>query len=107
MQQRRSDRPELSQEREDFSAANSSLSPARVSRSTPRSLVLYILALLPFLGFLVGAIFFNQVVPLVFGFPRLLAWIVLWIVLTSCIMSIIYYLDPQNISVPLREESRQ
>lgn len=107
MQQRKSDRSEFSQEREEFCAASSSLSPARVGRSTARSLVLLILALFPFLGFLVGVIFFNQVVPLVFGFPLLLAWIVLWIVLTSCIMATIYFLDPQNIPVPAREESRQ
>ena len=81
--------------------------PAGAGRSTVRSLVLYTLSLLPFLGFLVGAVFFNQVVPLVFGFPRLLAWIVLWIVLTSCIMSVIYFLDPQNIPVSSREEPHQ
>jgi len=28
--------------------------------------------------------------------PLILAWIVLWIVLTSAIMSIIYYCDPAN-----------
>ncbi len=107
MPRRISDRSEISLERNEVCAASENLLPARVGRSKARSLVLYILALLPFLGFLVGAIFFNQVTPLVFGFPRLLAWLVLWIVLTSCIMSVIYFLDPQNIPAPFREESRQ
>lgn len=98
-----SDPSEIAQERERFEAAL----PTRVVSCTARSLALYVLALLPFLGFLVGSIFVNQVVPLVFGFPRLLAWIVLWIVMTSCIMSIIYFFDPQNAPSPLHGKSRQ
>jgi hypothetical protein len=107
MQQRKSDRSEIFQEREEFYAPSSSLIPARVGPSTARSLLLGALATLPFFGFLVGAILFNQVSPFVFGFPRLLAWVVLWIVLTSFIMWTIYYLDPQNTPIPAHEESRQ
>jgi hypothetical protein len=55
-----------------------------------------ILALLPFLGVLVGACFFNRVTPLVFGLPLLLAWLLLWLLLTSAIMALIYWLDPAN-----------
>lgn len=55
-----------------------------------------ILALLPFLGVLVGAYFFNRVTPLVFGLPFLLAWLLLWLLLTSAIMALIYCLDPAN-----------
>jgi hypothetical protein len=54
------------------------------------------LALLPFLGLLGGVFWFNQVTPLVFGMPLLLAWIVLWILLTSAIMAVIYACDPVN-----------
>lgn len=55
-----------------------------------------ILAALPFLGVLVGAWFFNRVTPLVLGLPLLLAWLVLWLLLTSAIMALIYRLDPAN-----------
>jgi len=59
------------------------------------------LAVLPFLGILVGVPWFNRVEPMILGMPLLLAWIVLWIVLTSGIMAIIYACDPAN-----REDSR-
>ncbi|RTM15353.1 MAG: DUF3311 domain-containing protein [Bradyrhizobiaceae bacterium] len=97
-----SDPSQITRERKEFSAAL----PARAISSTARSSLLFLLALLPFLGFLVGSTFVNQVTPLVFGFPRLLAWIVLWIILTSCIMSVIYILDPQNAPAPPDEKSR-
>jgi hypothetical protein len=54
------------------------------------------LAVLPFIGILVGVPFFNRVEPLVFGMPLLLAWVVLWILLTAAIMGIIYRFDPTN-----------
>jgi formate hydrogenlyase subunit 3/multisubunit Na+/H+ antiporter MnhD subunit len=53
-------------------------------------------ALLPFVAILGGVFFLNRVEPLVFGMPLLLAWIVLWIVLTSLIMAVIYAFDPAN-----------
>jgi hypothetical protein len=34
--------------------------------------------------------------PLVLGLPFLLAWIVIWILLTSVIMAVIYAADPAN-----------
>lgn len=55
------------------------------------------LAVLPFLGILVGVPFLNQVEPLIMGMPLILFWIVLWIVLTAVIMGIIYLNDPANI----------
>ena len=58
------------------------------------------LALLPFLGILLGAIYLNRVTPLVFGLPLLLAWLLLWIVLTSVIMLVIYLADPANRTQP-------
>lgn len=54
------------------------------------------LAILPFLGILVGVPLLNRVEPLVFGMPLILAWIVLWILLTAVIMGIIYLCDPAN-----------
>ena len=54
------------------------------------------LAALPLLGLLIGPFFVNEVTPYVFGMPRLLAWIVIWIVLTSVIMAVIYQFDPAN-----------
>jgi len=58
------------------------------------------LAVLPFLGILVGTPFFNRVEPLVLGMPLLLAWIIMWIILTAAIMALIYLLDPANRDVP-------
>ncbi|MGA2550235.1 MAG: DUF3311 domain-containing protein [Burkholderiaceae bacterium] len=57
---------------------------------------LRLLAILPFLGILVGVAFVNQAKPLVFGMPLVLAWIVGWIVLSSLIMAIVYASDPSN-----------
>ncbi len=57
---------------------------------------LRLLALLPFIGILVGAAFTNRVTPLVFGMPLVLAWQVLCVVLTAVIMGIIYLCDPIN-----------
>ena len=54
------------------------------------------LAVLPFIGILVGTPYFNRVTPLVLGMPLILAWIVLWILLTSAIMALIYLTDPAN-----------
>jgi len=57
------------------------------------------LAVLPFLGMLAGVPFLNRVEPLVLGMPLVLAWLVLWIVLSSVIMAIIYVCDPANRNV--------
>ncbi len=55
-----------------------------------------LLAVLPFIGMLGGVFFVNEVTPLVLGLPLLLAWIVLWVLLTSAIMALIYLADPEN-----------
>ena len=59
-------------------------------------LLRYLLALLPFIGIIIGVPFVNRVEPLVLGMPLVLAWIVIWIVLSAVIMAIIYRLDPAN-----------
>jgi Protein of unknown function (DUF3311) len=55
-----------------------------------------LLAVLPFLGILVGVPLLNRVEPLVLGMPLILAWIVLWVVLTVVIMLVVYWCDPAN-----------
>lgn len=57
---------------------------------------LRLLAALPFIGILIGVPFVNRVEPLVLGMPFVLAWIVIWVVLTSAIMAAVYWLDPAN-----------
>jgi hypothetical protein len=57
---------------------------------------LRILAALPFIGILLGVPFVNRVEPLVLGMPFVLAWIVLWVILISVIMGLIYRFDPSN-----------
>ena len=73
-------------------------------REAGPSTLLLSLAALPFIGFLVGVTFVNRVTPFIFGFPCLLAWVLLWIVLTSIVMGAIYRLDPDN---AIKEEVEQ
>jgi hypothetical protein len=54
------------------------------------------LAVLPFLGMLVGPFFLNRFSPPVLGMPLLLAWLVAWVLLTAAIMAVIFWLDPEN-----------
>jgi hypothetical protein len=54
------------------------------------------LVALPFLGILIGTAFANQVEPLVFGMPFVLAWIVGWVVVGAAAMALVYVLDPVN-----------
>jgi Protein of unknown function (DUF3311) len=53
-------------------------------------------ALLPFLALIIGPFFVNRVTPYVLGLPFLLAWIVIWVVLSSAIMAVIFWFDPEN-----------
>ncbi|MFM0340080.1 DUF3311 domain-containing protein [Paraburkholderia fungorum] len=70
-------------------------------------MLLRVLAALPFIGILVGVAFVNRVEPLVLGMPFVLAWIVMWVVLSSIIMAIIYRLDPTNRQIAIEgEEAR-
>lgn len=55
-----------------------------------------VLAAIPFIGILGGVGLANRVEPYVLGLPFFLFYIVLWIVLTSVIMGIVYKLDPKN-----------
>ncbi len=51
---------------------------------------IYLLGALPFLGILGGIIFADRVEPFILGLPFILFWIVVWVILTSVIMGIIY-----------------
>ncbi|MGG3470621.1 DUF3311 domain-containing protein [Neobacillus pocheonensis] len=55
-----------------------------------------LLALLPFIGLLGGVPFANKVTPYIFGMPFVLFYIVLWVVLTSGIMALVFKMDPAN-----------
>ncbi|AXE96465.1 DUF3311 domain-containing protein [Paraburkholderia sp. 22099] len=59
-------------------------------------MLLRVLAALPFIGILLGVPFVNRVEPLMLGMPFVLAWIVMWVVLSSLIMAIVYRLDASN-----------
>ena len=54
------------------------------------------LAVLPFLGLIVGPFFVDRVQPFILGLPLLLAWIVAWVVLTAIIMAVIYGIDARE-----------
>ena len=54
------------------------------------------LAVLPFIGILLGVPFANRVEPLVLGMPFVLAWIVLWVSSPRSSWAIIYRCDPAN-----------
>jgi cation transporter-like permease len=55
-----------------------------------------VFALVPFAAMLVGPFFLNRVEPTILGMPFLLAWFVVWIVLSAAIMAIIFRFDPAN-----------
>jgi len=59
-------------------------------------MLIRLLSALPFAGILVGSIFVNRATPLVLGLPPMLAWLLLWVVLTSLVMAVIYRFDPEN-----------
>ncbi len=64
-----------------------------------RSLVMkfiYILSVLPFVGILGFLPFVNRVTPFVLGMPFNMFWMVIWVVLTSIILGVMYKLDPRN-----------
>lgn len=54
------------------------------------------LASIPFILMLVCTPFVNRTTPTIAGFPFLLTWIVVAVVLTSVCMAIVYKTDPAN-----------
>jgi len=53
-------------------------------------------AIIPFIGMFAGPIFHNSVTPFILGMPFILAWIVLWVLIASATMAVIYALDPMR-----------
>jgi Protein of unknown function (DUF3311) len=51
------------------------------------------LTALPSIILLGGIPFVNRVHPMVFGLPLLMAWIVIWVVVTSAVMALMWYRD--------------
>jgi hypothetical protein len=51
------------------------------------------LGVLPPLGMLGGVPFVNRAGPLILGLPPLMAWVILWILLTPIVLGVIYALD--------------
>ena len=58
------------------------------------------LAVVPFVGLLIGPVVHNRLHPFILGMPFPLGWIAVWIVLTAIIMAIVYVLDPANRGEP-------
>ncbi|NOU70393.1 DUF3311 domain-containing protein [Paenibacillus sp. LMG 31458] len=58
--------------------------------------LIHFLALLPFVGMLVLLPLVNKVQPFILGMPFILFWVVLWAVLSSACLGLIYKLDPAN-----------
>ncbi len=63
---------------------------------SPGSVFRFVLAVLPFVGMLVLIPFVNRVEPYILDLPFLLFWIVLWVVITSVCMTVVYFTDPAN-----------
>jgi hypothetical protein len=59
-------------------------------------MLLRLLSLIPIIGVIGGAAFVNRVTPFVFGMPLVLAWMAMWLILTSVCMGVVYLLDPAN-----------
>ena len=58
--------------------------------------VQHVLAGLPFLGILVGMFFANSVEPYVLGLPFAMFWVVMWVVVSSGLMAVVYRLDARD-----------
>jgi hypothetical protein len=56
----------------------------------------HVLAAIPFLGVLVGMFFANSVEPYVLGLPFAMFWVVMWVLLASVLMAIVYRLDQRE-----------
>lgn len=55
-----------------------------------------LLLIIPFIGLCVLLPVANRIEPYILGMPFLLFWIVLWMILSSVVLFIVYKLDPAN-----------
>jgi hypothetical protein len=53
----------------------------------------YLLASIPIAATLIGPFFLNRTLPFILGMPLLLGWLAVTLVVTSLVMTCIYYLD--------------
>jgi len=68
--------------------------PAPDHPSTPHHWRPYhLLAAVPTVILLAGIPFVNRVHPMILGLPLIIAWILLWVVVTSGVMGLMLYLD--------------
>lgn len=51
---------------------------------------------MPAVGTLIGPLVHNSTQPFILGMPFILGWIVVWLLLTTPIMAVVYWLDPAN-----------
>jgi Na+/melibiose symporter-like transporter len=58
--------------------------------------VIALLSLLPFIGMLGFLPVVNKVEPYILGLPFLFFWVIVWVILTSVILAVVYKLDPAN-----------
>jgi hypothetical protein len=56
------------------------------------------LAVVPFVGMFIGPVLHNSATPFILGMPFILGWLVIWVLLTSAIMAVIYGLDPVRLA---------
>jgi Na+-transporting methylmalonyl-CoA/oxaloacetate decarboxylase gamma subunit len=56
------------------------------------------LAVIPFIGMFIGPVLHNSTTPFILGMPFILGWLVIWVLLTSAIMAVIYRLDPVRLA---------
>lgn len=54
------------------------------------------LAVVPPVGVLAGVPFVNHARPLVLGLPPLMAWMILWILVTPIVLGVIFALDGRH-----------
>ncbi|HLO11702.1 MAG TPA: DUF3311 domain-containing protein [Pseudoneobacillus sp.] len=57
---------------------------------------LYFLAFIPVVGFLIGVPIVNRIEPYVLGLPFSMFWIVLWVILSSLTIFILYRFDQHD-----------
>ncbi|OIK08872.1 hypothetical protein BIV60_25410 [Bacillus sp. MUM 116] len=56
----------------------------------------YFLAFIPVVAFLIGVPLVNRIEPYILGMPFTMFWIVLWVILSSLIIFILYKFDQHD-----------
>ncbi len=65
-----------------------------------------LLAIIPLIGMFLGPIVHNSATPFILGMPFILGWLVIWIVIVSIVMAIIYRFDAARLSAGQDGETR-